>query len=238
MRPAGVLEDRNCKNFPGLRPWTPLGGSDRPQTPRSDTTLLRNVVLGRYATYLLNVNISRIFLLRILTPYPPMSVLCRFSKYAESFSKDGQRHDIIETAGISTMILLYDGNDKEGLVNLRKKVLLGKVIKAKSFVVPGNLPHTMSATKFHSFRAYFQVMTWKGNELPNPEDWGWYKKHELLYPVLTDLAPAPEYLLKIIRCACKTGCSNFQCQCKKNGLPCSDGCGVCQTTNCCNVPSY
>ena len=38
--------------------------------------------------------------------------LCRFSKYAESFSKDGQPPDIIETAGISTMILLYDGNDK------------------------------------------------------------------------------------------------------------------------------
>ena len=113
------------------------------------------------------------------------------------------------------MILLYDGNDKEGLVNLRKKVLLGKVIKAKSFAVPENLPLTMSATKFHSF----QVMTWKGNELPNPDDWAWYKKDELLYPVLTDLAPALEYLLKIIRCACKTGCSNFQCQCKKNGLP-------------------
>ena len=89
-------------------------------------------------------------------------------------------------------------------------------------------------------------MTWKGNELPNPEDWGWYKNDELLYPVLTELAPSPEYLLKIIRCACKACCSNFQCQCKKNELPpptspplpCSDGCGVCQTTNCCNVPSY
>ena len=143
--------------------------------------------------------------------------ICRFSKYAESFSKDGQPPVIIETAGISTMILLYDGNDKEGLVNLRKKVLLGKVINAKSFVVPENPPLTMPATKFHSFRAYFQVMTWKGNELPNPEDWGWYKKDELLYTVLTDLAPASEYLLKIIRCACKTG--YFQCQCKKNGLP-------------------
>ena len=66
------LKTEIAKISRGSTPGPRWGAQTAPQTPRSDTMLLRNVVLGRYATYLLNVNISRIFLLRILTPYPPM----------------------------------------------------------------------------------------------------------------------------------------------------------------------
>ena len=79
------------------------------------------------------------------------------------------------------------------------------------------------------------MMVWADTPLDNLEKWGWYGKHGMLYPKLTDLPPAPEYLLKIIHCSCKTGCATFHCQCKKNGLPCSSFCGICQTTNCSNV---
>ena len=34
----------------------------------------------------------------------------------------------------------------------------------------------------------------------------------------TDLLCAPEELLEIISCNCKTGCSSMRCSCKKNGL--------------------
>ena len=123
----------------------------------------------------------------------------------------------------------------EILAVLRSKLLTEKVIKFKSFVIPENLPPTDAGTKFHSYRAYYQIMVWADTPLHNPEKWGWYKKHGMLYPILTDLPPARQYLLKIIHCLCKTGCVTFHCQCKKNGLSCSSAWGVCQTTNCSNA---
>ena len=34
MRFPGVSSTAKCKNFPGLCPWTPLGGSERPPNPQ------------------------------------------------------------------------------------------------------------------------------------------------------------------------------------------------------------
>ena len=49
-----------------------------------------------------------------------------------------------------------------------------------------------------------------------------------------DLPPAPDILLKGIRCNCSTGCGTMRCGCKKNGLPCSQASGTCQETSCDN----
>ena len=39
--------------------------------------------------------------------------------------------------------------------------------------------------------------------------------------VLTDLSPAPDELLKMIRCNCHTDCSSMRCTCKKYIVKCS-----------------
>ena len=42
---------------------------------------------------------------------------------------------------------------------------------------------------------------------------GWMEKDGHLLPVMTDLPPAPEDLLRIIRCNCTTDCSTARCSC-------------------------
>ena len=59
-----------------------------------------------------------------------------------------------------------------------------------------------------------------------PEDWGWKKVENEVVPITTDLPAAPKDILQIIRCSCKTGCSSYQCSCRKNEMLCSDCCNT------------
>ncbi|CAH3142523.1 unnamed protein product, partial [Porites lobata] len=44
-------------------------------------------------------------------------------------------------------------------------------------------------------------------------------------PVMTNLPPAPEAIIQLVRCKCaKSRCSNNRCQCQKAGLVCTDLC--------------
>ena len=67
-----------------------------------------------------------------------------------------------------------------------------------------------------------------------PTEWGWILKDGKLLPVLTDKAPAPGSLLKLIRCGCTTGCNTKVCTCRKHGLECTAMCAECKGTLCFN----
>ena len=67
-----------------------------------------------------------------------------------------------------------------------------------------------------------------------PLEWGWKKVEGKLMPVLNDLLPAPDELLKIIRCNCHTDCSSMRCTCKKHNVKCSSACGNCRGLGCTN----
>jgi len=54
------------------------------------------------------------------------------------------------------------------------------------------------------------LLQWKLLEM-DPLEWGWKKSDEKFMPFLTDLPPAPNELLKIIRCNNQTDCSNMRC---------------------------
>ena len=56
----------------------------------------------------------------------------------------------------------------------------------------------------------------------NPAMWGWTATDNGLRPVSTDIAPAPEALLKVIQCDCTTDCSSARCSCQKHSLKCVD----------------
>ena len=62
----------------------------------------------------------------------------------------------------------------------------------------------------------------------DPEKWGWLQIRGRLEPRTTDLPPAPDDPLKIVRCQCKTDCDTRLCTCKNHGLECSDACGECK----------
>ena len=53
-------------------------------------------------------------------------------------------------------------------------------------------------------------------------------------PVHTDLPPAPENLLKMIQCNCRTDCSSMRCACRKPNVKCSPACGNCRGSDCTN----
>jgi len=45
---------------------------------------------------------------------------------------------------------------------------------------------------------------------------------------------APEDLLKVICCNCKSNCTSHQCTCHKHGLSCVLACGHCHGQDCSN----
>ena len=65
-----------------------------------------------------------------------------------------------------------------------------------------SLPPTSPAAKLHSYRAYFAVHEWLGNDNIIATDWGWDLFHGRLSPTQTEKAIAPERVLKIVSCGC------------------------------------
>jgi len=84
----------------------------------------------------------------------------------------------------------------------------------------------------HSVRTFHQVQLWLGNDLP-PQMYGWKIENNCLVPVHSELAAAPDDILKMIFCRCTKDCVSAKCGCKKASLKCSQACQNCQG-NCLN----
>ena len=103
-----------------------------------------------------------------------------------------------------------------------------------------NLPPTLGTLKPHVMRAYYMALIWKRSivpiaTMPIPLKYGWTKFHGELKPVMYVQSPAPDVLLELKSCNCKTGCKSRLCSCIKSGMVCSELCGcgdICQ-----NAPS-
>lgn len=97
-----------------------------------------------------------------------------------------------------------------------------------------SLPPTSAAAKFHAYRAYFAVQEWLGNvNNLQPTDWGWKYENKLI-PICTDRPVAPDHILRMVSCGCKTGCGK-KCKCRKTGLNCSEMCSSCTGITCNNA---
>lgn len=154
---------------------------------------------------------------------------------AVKFTGVTSKTEIIQ-AGEETLLSLYNGAPYEGLDNLRFRNFASKVMTSTTSVQVHSLPPTSAAASYHSMRTYLQVQEWTGNVYNlNPLEWGWKQADNLLLPVQTHLQPAPEDLLKIIRCSCKSNCDSKRCTCREHGLECSPGYGECQGKSCLNA---
>ena len=108
---------------------------------------------------------------------------------------------------------------------------------------PHRLPPTARAAHYHSLRVHLQVILWKELSVSvsslNPLSWGWKLNGSTLQPVMTDLEPAPQSLLKFIHCKCKLStanpCGGNLCSCRKHGLKCVTACGDCRGESCRNA---
>ena len=151
-----------------------------------------------------------------------------FNVLAEVFNRRFVSPEEVATVGERALVNLYTGSKRtDTLDQLRLQKFSQKVSSSISCVQPQQLPPTSAAAKYHSLRVYHQVQSWRGYDLP-PTDWGWKVTGSNLTPIMTNKDVAPQDLLEMVRCSCKTGCSTMRCSCRKAGLDCSAACGECR----------
>ena len=158
----------------------------------------------------------------------------KFRECATAFNDVDSSVDTIIKYGEIAMIILFGGDVQKRLDRLRLDIFYEKVLSSVTFVKPENLPPTSAATKYHSLRTYHQVQVWKGRDDLDAQNWGWAVKGNRLLAVHTDRPPAPDRLLKVVRCKCKIDCKTSRCTCRKHGLTCSQLCGECKGVSCLN----
>ena len=159
------------------------------------------------------------------------------SHAAEVFLDEAATVEDVVSAGEKAIVCLYNGSSDDTLDSLRHAKFCERAAKSPTSVKVHKLPPTSAAARYHSMRAYLQVQQWKQPTCPlDPLSWGWSLVQGRLAPIQVDLPPAPETLLQVIRCNCKTDCSSNRCTCRKHGLQCSTACGNCRGIVCSNAP--
>lgn len=156
-----------------------------------------------------------------------------FHDQAKVFIISGASKDNIISAGEAALVCLYNGKSHQSINDLRYEKFCKKSATNTIVVQPKSIPPTSAAAKYHSLRVYHQVQEWLGVEL-RPEDWGWKVSAGKLVPIMTDLQPAPQKFLEVVRCGCSYGCNNMRCSCRKHGMLCSTACSECRGV-CANI---
>lgn len=148
-----------------------------------------------------------------------------FREQAQVFDMQSASLEDVIAAGEKALVSVYKGKPGKVLDSLRYKRFCEKVATNTSHVKAHSLPPTSAAAKYHSLRVYLQVQQWKGSggELL-PVEWGWKESDRGLMPVHTDLPPAPDELLRVIKCNCQSDCSSLRCTCRKHNIKCSLAC--------------
>src|SRR6218665_2852989 len=106
---------------------------------------------------------------------------------------------------------------------------------------PERLPPTQNAATYHVYRTHLEIVQWQTLLATDiqPTDWGWKISKDRYVPIQTDLQPAPDEILNVVRCKCKVEgrrpCSTRLCSCMKHGLSCVAACKNCYGDQCENV---
>ena len=134
--------------------------------------------------------------------------------------------DVAE-AGEKAPVTIYNGKSTNTMNTLQYQQYWDKMALSSSHIQPQTLPLTSEAAKYPSLHVYLQVQEWKGcaDELL-PTDWGWQKCNEGFVPLRTVLPPAPEKMLRVIRCNCQSECQT-KSTCKKHNIHCTLAWGNC-----------
>lgn len=151
------------------------------------------------------------------------------------------KEEIIE-AGQKLLVMLYGGKPNDMLNHMRYVKYMHLLATNKARPLPEQLPPTERAAYFHLLRVHLQVAQWESltTEVPMAvEDWGWKKDQGMYSPIDTDQNAAPDDLLTVISCKCKTStkkpCSSNICSCRKHGLHCVAACNHCYGELCENT---
>ena len=141
--------------------------------------------------------------------------------------------------GIQLLIRMYGSFEFENLDIMHYRKFASKVVSnSVSFLQIQTLPPTTAAAEQHCKRTFYQVIEWtkRDEDLQlDPLDWGWTMSNGKLVPVKTCLPAAPDELINVICCKCKSNCDNRRCSCRKHGLQCTTACTDCRGRSCSNA---
>lgn len=144
-------------------------------------------------------------------------------------------------AGLQLLTMIYGGQPSDSLTRLRYLAYMNMAATSNLRIRPECLPPTENAAKYHILRVRLQVSQWmqlnESTEL-DPEDWGWKLDGGRYVPLATDLAAAPDDVLKAVRCGCKSSrslCGTAACLCYQHGLKCVTACKHCNGETCENA---
>ena len=153
------------------------------------------------------------------------------------FQQPNSNKDDIAQAGETFILKLYGATQSTTLDRYRY-VRYMKQVSTKSLTSDGFrlelLPPTSAAAKFHSYRTYYTVQQWLGNDEVVATDRGWHFRDGMLHPIGADRPVAPERVMRIVSCGCKVACGK-RCKCHKAGLFCTVMCSTCNGQTCANV---
>ena len=155
-----------------------------------------------------------------------------FKQSTDKFYDSDVSSEEVIGAGEKLLLMIFGAKEKT-LNKLRFSKFCHKVATSNAAVTPESLCPTSDVAGLHSLRVYHQVQAWMGNDIP-ALNWGWYmRKDNHLMPVMMSLPPAPQSLLKVIRCTCTTDCQG-RCTCYKFQLKCTCMCSNCKGVSCLN----
>ena len=91
------------------------------------------------------------------------------------------------------------------------------------------LPPTPAALKQAILRSHHQAIVWNHDTvanpvIPTPGNYGWENNGDGWTPIMTTELPAPQTVLHLVKCGCKTQCHSGRCSCRRAGLYCTDLC--------------
>ena len=150
-------------------------------------------------------------------------------------NKNATQDEVI-VAGLSLMVRLYKGKPADKLNKLRHEVYCKLSATSSVRPLPQKLPPTEHTALFHVLRVRLQVMMWKKLSTAgfDPSLWGWQIDDGHYEPIMSDHPPAPDELLNVVRCKCKSDCKSSLCSCRRNGLTCVTACAGCHRQSCRN----
>jgi len=93
------------------------------------------------------------------------------------------------------------------------------------------LPPTLGALTQHVLRVHIQARVWgqasialQDPQLDHMQN-GYHKESDgQLKPTMTDALPAPQAVIEMVICHCKTDCFSARCSCRTRNLSCTDLC--------------
>jgi hypothetical protein len=142
----------------------------------------------------------------------------------------------VTKCGLQLMSLIYDGKPEDCLNRKRYNTYCKMSLSASNRPEPHKLPPTKRAAEHHILRVHHQAVVWThlSSDIIDPKTWGWKLSNNLFEPIMSDQPIAPDKILNVVRCSCKSGCTSTRlCSCRRNGLKCVSACSNCQE-NCTN----